>query len=148
MSLFNSKWCKQVFDASVIVAFACCLGCGGGGSQGGGDPALVGTWVGTEASSSSTVWTFTITSTNAEVKMATVAAYKGTYTADASSSPKRITITITDSGTSTYVGKTTNCIYKIEGNTLTFAGNEPGNPARPADFTPGGDAAVFTLNKQ
>ncbi len=148
MRLFNSKWCEPMFGAAVIVAFACCLGCGGGGSQGGGDPALVGTWVGTEATGGSTLWTFTITATDAEVKMATVAAYKGTYTADASSNPKRITITITDSGTSTYVGKSSNGIYKIEGSTLTFAGNEPGNSARPADFTPGGDAMVFTLTKQ
>jgi uncharacterized protein (TIGR03067 family) len=134
--------------AAIIFAFACCLGCGGGGSQGGGDPALVGTWVGTEATSGSTVWTFTITSTDAEVKMSTVAAYKGTYTADASSNPKQITITITDSATSTYVGKASNGIYKIEGTTMTFAGNEPGNSARPADFSPGGLAMVFTLSKQ
>ncbi len=148
MRLFNSKWCEAMFGTAVVVAFACCLGCGGGGSQGGGDPALVGTWVGTEATTTGVVWTFTITATDAEVEMATVPAYKGTYTADASSNPKRLTITITDSATSTYVGKTSNGIYKIEGSTLTFAGNEPGNSARPADFTPGGDAAVFTLNRQ
>ena len=47
-----------------------------------------------------------------------------------------------------YVGQTSNGIYKIEGSTLTFAANEPGVATRPADFTPGGNAEVFTLIKQ
>ncbi len=148
MRRFTSKWCDESLRASVVVAFACCLGCGGGGSPGSSDPALLGTWVGTEATTGATVWTFSFNPTDAEVKMATVTAYRGTYTTDGSTNPKRITVTITDSSNATYIGKATNGIYKIEGSTLTFAGNEPGNSARPADFTPGGDAAVFTLNRQ
>ncbi len=145
MRLFSSKRCEVMFGAAVVVAFACCLGCGSGGSS--GDPALVGTWVGTEASSS-TVWTFTVTSSDADVKIAGVQAYKGTYTVDTSSDPKRITLAVTDSTNSLYIGKTANGIYKMEGSTLTVAINQPGNAARPVDFTPGGDAAVFTLTKQ
>jgi uncharacterized protein (TIGR03067 family) len=148
MRLFNTKWCEVTFGAAVVVALVC-LGCGGSGSQGSGDPAVVGTWVGT-ASDSTTVWTFTFasTSTNAEVMMGTVLAYKGTYAADASSSPKHVSFTITESALPTYVGKTSNGIYKIEASTLTLASNQPGDPTRPTDFTPGGNAEVFTLVKQ
>ena len=147
MRLFNSKRCEVMFAATVVVGLACGLACGGSGSQGSGDPALVGTWVGT-AAGSSTVWTFTFTSTDAEVKMGTVVAYKGTYVTDASRNPRSCSLTITESSVPTYLGKTSNGIYKIEGSTLTFAANEPGNPARPTDFTTGGNAEVFTLVKQ
>ena len=149
MRLLNSKWRNLMFGASMIVACTCVLGCGGSGNQGSGDPALVGTWVGTAVGHDpTTVWTFTATSTNVEVKIDTVATYRGTYVADASSNPKTITITITDSTVSLYIGQTSNGIYKIAGSTLTFAANEPGVATRPADFTPGGNAEVFTLIKQ
>ena len=97
MRLSNSKWREVMFGAAVVVGLACGLACGGSGSQGSGDPAVVGTWVGT-TSGSSTVWTFTFasTSTDVEVMMDTVLAYKGTYVADASSSPKHVSFTITE----------------------------------------------------
>jgi uncharacterized protein (TIGR03067 family) len=160
MKMLNSKWREAMLGATVIVAFACSPGCGGSGSQGSGsqgsgDPALVGTWVGTVADGSATspdptLWTFTVTSTGADVKMGTFAAYNGTYVADPSSNPKSITITITESAIPAYVGQASNGIYKIEGNTLTFAANKPGTTSRPTDFipTPDGVTLVFTLTKQ
>jgi uncharacterized protein (TIGR03067 family) len=147
MRLFNSKWCEVMFGAAVVAGLACGLGCGGSGSQGSGDPAVIGTWAGT-ATGSSTVWTFTFASTAAEVKMGTVTAYKGTYVADASSNPKSFTVTISESPDPTYIGKSSNGIYKIEGSTLTIAANQPGVATRPTDFTTGGNAEVFTLVKQ
>ena len=155
MRLLNSKWREVVLGAGMIVACACGLGCGGSGTQSSGDPALLGTWVGTVADGSATspdptLWTFTVTSTGADVKMGTFAAYKGTYVADPSSNPKSITITITESAIPAYVGLASNGIYKIEDSTLTFAANQPGVAARPTDFTPSPDGVtlVFTLTKQ
>jgi uncharacterized protein (TIGR03067 family) len=80
--------------------------------------------------------------------MGTIVAYKGTYVTDASSNPKSMSLTITESPMPAYVGQTSNGIYKIEGSTLTFAANQPGVATRPTDFTPGGNAEVFTLIKQ
>jgi uncharacterized protein (TIGR03067 family) len=154
MRLLNLKGREVMLGAAVIVALACGPGCGGSGNQGSGNQGsgdLVGTWVGTAVGHDpTTVWTFTATSTNVEVKIDTVATYRGTYVADASSNPKTITITITDSTVSLYIGQTSNGIYKIEGSTLTFAANKPGTTARPTDFIPTADGVteVFTLNKQ
>jgi uncharacterized protein (TIGR03067 family) len=100
------------------------------------------------AAGSPTVWTFTLSATNAEVKMGTIVAYKGTYVTDVSSNPKSMSLTVAESPVPAYVGQTSNGIYKIEGSTLTFAANEPGVATRPTDFTPGGNAEVFTLIKQ
>lgn len=149
MRLLDSTWYEGILGAALVVAF-CCLGCGGSGaSQGGGDPALVGTWAGTVTGNNVTVWTFTFTSTDVDVKMGTLAAYKGTYVADPSTDPKRLTVNITESALSTYVGQASNGIYKIEGSTLTFAANQPGVATRPTDFTPTPDGVtlVFALNK-
>ena len=143
----NSKWHDVMVGAAVIVFSACCLGCGGSGTQANGDPAVIGTWVGT-AAGNPTVWTFTLTATNAEVTMGTTMAYKGTYVTDASSNPKSMSLTVTESPMTTYVGQTSNGIYEIEGSTLTLAANEPGVATRPTDFTQGGKAEVFTLIKQ
>jgi len=155
MRLLDSTWSEGMLGAALVAALACGLGCGSGGTQGSGDPALIGTWVGTVADGSATSpdptpWTFTITSTDADVKMGTLAAYKGTYVADPSTDPKRLTVNITESALSTYVGQASNGIYKIEGSTLTFAANQPGVATRPTDFTPTPDGVtlVFTLNKQ
>lgn len=132
------------------------LACGGGSAtsngngQGGGDPALIGTWSGNEVGDTSTVWTFVIDATTMTVASSGVEEYAGTYTADPTSNPKRLTALITSCPFTAYIGKTSNGIYQVEGNgpsTLTFAGNEPGNPAVPTSFTPS-ETRVFVLTKQ
>jgi uncharacterized protein (TIGR03067 family) len=135
--------------AVVFVALTGWLGCGSGNSKGTPDPDLDGTWIGKEVGDDVTVWTYAFTASGS-VDVTTSSGnewYKGTYTADTSSDPKRWTGTITDCPYPPYVGATSNAIYKIEGATLTFAGNEPGNPAVPTSFSDG-RARVYVLTKQ
>jgi uncharacterized protein (TIGR03067 family) len=51
---------------------------------------------------------------------------------------------------SSYVEETSLCIYKISNDTLTIAGNEPGNPLRPTSFLSdtSGTTVVFILKRQ
>ena len=120
MKMLNSKWREAMLGATVIVAFACSPGCGGSGSQGSGS--------------------------QGSGDPALVGTWVGTV-ADGSATS---TITITESAIPAYVGQASNGIYKIEGNTLTFAANKPGTTSRPTDFipTPDGVTLVFTLTKQ
>ena len=120
----------------------------GGGVDNGGDPDLIGTWTGAEVGAGSIVWTFVIEGDTVAVTTSGVEAYAGPYTADPTSDPKRFTAQITSCPYTPYIGKTTNGIYEIEGTTLTFAGNEPGNPAVPTSFVPTGATRVYVLTKQ
>ncbi len=49
-----------------------------------------------------------------------------------------------------YKNQRGNAIYKVEGKTLTLAGNEPGNATVPTAFERGGvdHTRVFVFNKQ
>lgn len=89
---------------------------------GGNDSGLSGTWSGTQQGSASPVYTFTFTD--------------------------QITSTITASVNPLYVGKTSNAIYLISGTKLSFAGNEPGNAARPTAFATAGNTVAFDLTRQ
>jgi uncharacterized protein (TIGR03067 family) len=150
---------KALFGVVLAVALGCLPGCGSDGGttdhgdggatdSGAASQELVGTWTGHEVGTTSPTWTFTFTATTADVTTSGTEAYQGTYTVDTTATPKRATIVITQSAFPAYVGKTSNGIYKIEGTTLTFAGNEPGNAAVPTSFTPNGVTRVFTLTKQ
>jgi uncharacterized protein (TIGR03067 family) len=148
------------------VLLACCLGCGSnastdgtggsggnggtGGSSGNGDPAVVGTWTGTELGAGPATWTYVLAAKTMEVKSSAGEAYKGNYTLDTSVDPKRLAATITECFAAQFVGKASNGIYKIEGTTMTFAGNAPGSTAFPTSFNqdPTGATRVFTLTKQ
>ena len=71
--------------------------------------------------------------------------YKGTFSLQENKSPKLLIATITDCPAPQYVGKVSYSVYKIEGNTLTLSGNEPGSPETPASFdAPGSRTFVFT----
>jgi uncharacterized protein (TIGR03067 family) len=126
------------------------IGCGmSDPASGTEDPALVGTWTGTgTASGSSTAWTFVFTATTADVKMAGSSAFSGTYTVDTTTTPKQLTLTISASLNTAYVGKSSNAIYEVVGNKLRYAGNEPGVSARPTTFSASSATPVFDLTKQ
>lgn len=74
--------------------------------------------------------------------------YEGDYTVDTTTDPKQLTGLITASSVPDYVGKTTNGIYEIVGDDLSFAANEPGDPRRPTSFEPGTGARIFQLTRQ
>lgn len=74
--------------------------------------------------------------------------YKGTVELKANSSPKQLKLKIKESGIPQYAGKTSLAIYKIEGDQLTLAANQPGHPTPPPSFEETSGAVVFVLTKQ
>lgn len=70
--------------------------------------------------------------------------YKGIFSLRDNKEPKQLVAAILECSVPEYVGQTIYAIYRIEGNTLTLAGNEPGNPDAPAAFdAPGARRFVF-----
>jgi uncharacterized protein (TIGR03067 family) len=98
---------------------------------------LEGVWTGYEIGGSSG-WTVTVQGnqiTGNSVDYGEL--YEGPFTVNTNATPNQIDIVVTQSDFPQYVGATILGIYQITGNTLTFAGNEPGVPVRPTTFSPG-----------
>ena len=74
--------------------------------------------------------------------------YKGTFVLNEEVTPKQMDSTIDNCLIEQYKGTTARAIYKIEKDTFTFAGIEPGVDARPTDFVASDEVQVFTLTKQ
>ena len=74
--------------------------------------------------------------------------YKGTFTIKTDKDPKQIDLLLKEGPLAQYVGKPSLGIYKIEGNNLTLALNEPGKPDRPESFTAAGGTQVFIFTKK
>jgi uncharacterized protein (TIGR03067 family) len=76
--------------------------------------------------------------------------YTGKLSLNATNDPKRADVLIVDCAIPQYLKKSTNAIYKIEGNTFTIAACEPGTPGMPVSFTPDPavQSRVFVFNKQ
>ena len=70
--------------------------------------------------------------------------YKATFSLQENTTPKQLEAVITECPFPQYVGKTAHGIYIIEDGKLTFAANEPGNPAVPTSFDAQG-ARKFVL---
>ena len=73
--------------------------------------------------------------------------YKGTFSLREDTNPRQVILVITGCSADQYIGKTTYAIYRLEGSTLTIAGNEPGNPEVPAAFD-APDARRFVLKSK
>jgi uncharacterized protein (TIGR03067 family) len=73
--------------------------------------------------------------------------YKTTFTLVPGTDPKQLRATITDCPQPEYVGKVVLSIYKLEGGTLTLAGNEPGAPEAPKTFEGDKDSRRFIFKK-
>ena len=146
---------KPAFRLSVIVTFfmyvVCTsfIGCGDEGNplSGGGTTELEGTWVGTADDALEEDWKFIIKGNTIEAYAGGINAYKGTFTLTTTADPKQFTCKITSSVYAEYVGKQSLAIYRLNGTSLTFAGNEPGNPNRPASFTSTDETMLLHLSK-
>jgi uncharacterized protein (TIGR03067 family) len=76
--------------------------------------------------------------------------YVGALTLNPKTHPKQATILIADCGFRQYVNKTSQAIYRLEGDTLTIAGHEPGNEAVPTVFEhdPATQTRAFVFTRQ
>ncbi len=111
------------------------------------DERLVGTWIGEEVGGSSG-WTGTFTETALTNESPSGNEnYTATYTIY-DTDPRRMDCLITDCNYPEYIGKTAHAIYKIVGDTLVMAGNEPGNASIPSAFTSSGNTRLYKLVKQ
>ncbi|HTY89079.1 MAG TPA: hypothetical protein VMB80_16655 [Candidatus Acidoferrum sp.] len=59
---------------------------------------------------------------------------KGTFTLREDTDPRRLVGTITECRQAEYIDKTVCAIYRLQGDTLTIAGYEPGNSSVPSAF--------------
>ena len=71
--------------------------------------------------------------------------YKGTFSINTQTDPKQLDHLLTDCFINEGIGLTVLAIYKIENNSMTFAGNEPGETSRPDSFVGG---RIMVLEKR
>jgi RNA polymerase sigma factor (sigma-70 family) len=108
---------------------------------------LQGTWVGQEIGAPGQA-TIVVNGSVLEFRGADrIEWYKATFSLQKNTTPKQALITIADCPRPDYVGKSTRVIYKLEGDTFTVAGNEPGDPSLPESFD-ASTARKFVLKKQ
>ncbi len=70
--------------------------------------------------------------------------YLGIYTVDPTATPAAMDMSVED-GPEQYRGQTALCLFELEGNTLRWRPNEPGNPERHAAFNAEGEGKWPTL---
>ena len=115
------------------------------------EPALQGTWVGQEVGRPQGEYRLTVSGNSIRFQGARAEEwYEATITLKPKTSPKRVAALIERCPAPQYVNKTTNFIYKIEGKTLTLAGNEPGSEKEPTAFerNPDNPVRTFVFKKQ
>ena len=123
-------------------------GCDNPSSSSPTETELEGTWIGTEVSGGSDVWTFIFAGKTAQCSCSVSEWYKGNFSIDTTVVQKPMNLVISKCSVPQFVGLVTLAIYKISGDTLTFAGNAPGVQERPSSFDPVGDTRVFVAIKQ
>ena len=109
---------------------------------------LEGTWVGTEVGGYGGQWSFIISGDKVKVKGPEVELYSGTLTLNPKPNPKQANFKVEKCSMTQYVGETALGIYKLQGNKLTLAANEPGSMSRPNSLTSGGGGRVFSLTRK
>jgi len=109
---------------------------------------LQGTWVGTETGNDQGQWTFIVSEAKVDVNGPGPEDYSGTMTLNTEVEPRQADFLIENCAVQQVVGTTSLAIYKIEGDTFTMAGNEPGSTVRPTQFEGSGGTRLFVLTKQ
>jgi uncharacterized protein (TIGR03067 family) len=76
--------------------------------------------------------------------------YKAAFSLDEKTEPKQMNVVIQDCEFTKYLGTKARAIYKIEGETLTIAGNEPGKDERPVRFARSEETEIrlFVFSKE
>ncbi len=140
------NWCGLVV-AMAAMALAV-LGCSKSDDSSPSDTAaLQGTWTGHEAGGQGNECRLIVEGNTLEFRGPDPQEwYKATFVLDEQAQPKAADVHIHECGLPEYVDKIAKAIYSIEQDTFTLAGNEPGNPTRPAAFGP--DVRTFILTKQ
>lgn len=99
---------------------------------------LEGNWVGYEVGRQG-VWKFSVKGNECNVSTDNQSEwYEGTFTLDLHTIPKHFDLLITDCPYSPFIGVVAKAIYKLEGDSLVWAGKMPGSDY-PSNFTPGLD---------
>jgi uncharacterized protein (TIGR03067 family) len=110
---------------------------------------IQGTWTGHEVGRENGKCTLTVSENNIEFRGAHPQEwYKATFTLDEKTEPKSGDFLIKECPGPKLVGKIAKVVYKIENNTLTLSGNEPGVDARPTSFERSGNRRVFVFTKE
>jgi uncharacterized protein (TIGR03067 family) len=124
-------------------------GCGGSEDSAKTDQELMqGTWTGTDAGMNME-FKMTVSGDNFNMESTDSSViYKGTFVLNEKVTPKQADYKIDECNIEQYVGTTAKGIYKIENDTITIAGNEPGSDIRPTGFVADDMTQVFTLKKQ
>ena len=106
---------------------------------------LEGSWTGMNKDGiDQTQWMYILTLDSIVIDADAQEKYRGSFTLDTTTLPRRIDIRVTKSSISSNVGKTIQALYSLSANILTITANDPGSP-RPASM----DAApVISLIQQ
>jgi uncharacterized protein (TIGR03067 family) len=109
---------------------------------------LLGTWIGREADGPGE-WHITFNADGLfEISGPGGEWHKGSYACDDDKDPKHLNLYIKQSHDPTYLEKTCFAIYRIDGNTLTYAAQKPEMTNRPSSLGPGNGGRVFEFVKK
>ncbi len=114
-----------------------------------GEAELQGMWsgelIGGETNS---MWTFRFSRDSAVACIGTQEMIQGSFTAIVNKDVNHLDVVISRFlQEDRYIGKTSLGIYKISGDTLTYAASEPGRPTRPTSFELNDSTMIFVLIK-
>ena len=135
--------------AAVVVGILLCCGCASTPKR--DLTRLQGNWVGKELSGPGGNCRMTVEGDTFKFQGARAEDwYVGTLTLDPKTQPKQAMVKIVDCPAPSYINKTTQAIYKLEGKTLTIGAHEPGDEKAPTTFDLSADDRMreFTFTRQ